>query len=547
MQEELESWVFVSSDWWRCSYTDVEWACVRRYHWTETGVKLTIHPQPPYYHDALYNNKEQFGQDVSQTQDLALNRSLVGVKAAEDALGAYERNVGICDPFQTELDFMFSAQLFLPEDATEDVLRRGREEWVRLVEELLGGILEPSCFDLPVYSPEVDGQFWRLDTMDHSYDSDVPDMVDLTDSDISGESDPLPTTPPGDKKSYAEVLFDDRAAPTHTGTVVSPSPSKPLNASALSFIPSFFLDHHSPSPAADEPYVSPTYEYHFPSLSGNAASRSNTRSLPPSLERDEHGFYNEVPPVSTQSAMQSRSATPKRPSGAEVPSYLGSAPRHGSKTREMVDRLRSNSSGGSRRNRKNKGEGSSLRSSVDASAPQMGKDSEGWIVDVGAENGHKRAKSSKSGGWVEGLFQCRSQEKPEQPQRKHKRSKSSTTNASAPSTNHPTPPTPSSISSTVSTLPSPTSSTFSDPRTPTNTQFPLSTFYVNAFPSPYAAYPGTYPMPPQGPPMQIMQAPWQISTVVPAHPAYGLPPMYGPIASPYETHKAAAVGTARLA
>ena len=548
-QEEVpDGWVVVSGDWWQCSYRDVEWIYVRRHHWTDAGVKLTIHPPPSQYHDALYNDKENYGQGGSHVQDLEFSHRSVGVKLAEDALEMYERHVGICDPYQAVPDFTFDAQLLLPGNASEDGLRRHREEWARLVEELLGGILEPSCFDLPIYSPDADVQVWDLGEIDEPYDFDMPDVVDLTLSDISVDSDPLPTTPPGDRKSYAEVLFDDGTTPTHAGTVVSPSPSKPLNASALSFIPSFFLDHHSPSPSSDEPYVSPTYEFHFPSLHSNTAPRSNTRSLPPALQRDEYGFYNEVPPVptQTQSAMQSRSATPKRPSGVP-PSFLGSGPRQGSRTREMVDRLRSSSSGGSRRNKKNKGDGSSLRNPTQASVPQMDKDSEGWIVEVANNHHHKRSKSGKSGDWVEGLFQCRSQGKPEHPQRSHKRSPSSATNTSSTPSTNPAPPTPSSCSSTVSTLPSPTSSTFSDPRTPTNAQFPLPQFY--AFQSPYAVYPGTYPIAPQGPPMQVIQAtPWPISALVPAHPAFILPPpMYGAGASsPYDTRKAASVGATRL-
>ncbi|KIP08649.1 hypothetical protein PHLGIDRAFT_364943 [Phlebiopsis gigantea 11061_1 CR5-6] len=531
-EDDLESWVDVSCDWWRCSYEDVEWTYVRRYHWTDTGVKLTIHSRPPCYHGTLYNAKAAYGYDDETSHDLELNPELVGVKVTEDALEAYERDVGICDQFQAFPQFTFDAGLLLPEDPSEDDIRDSREDWARQVDELLGGVLEPLCSDLPVCLPDDGIIMWDLDALDHSYDSDnMPDVVDLTYSDTSVESDPMPTTPPGDKKSYAEVLFDHLATPTHAGTVVSPLPSKPLNASALSFIPSVFLEQRSPSPTADEPYVSPTYEFHFPSLSGNAASRANTRSLPPSLQRDEHGFYNEVPSESTetQSAMQSRAVTPKRSPAAGVRSFLGSSPKQGSKTREMVDRLRS-SSGGSRRSRKHKGEANAQRHSVDNAIPQTAKDAEGWITGVHTQpsSSHKRSKShNKSGDWVEGLFQCRGgHAKAEHGQRSHKRAAS---HAPAASANH-APPPPSSVSS------SPTSSSFGNPQTPINTQFPLPQFY--AFQSPYAAYPGSYPIPPQGPAIQMMQGPWPVGPMVPAHAAYVLsPPMYGPSASPYDTRK----------
>lgn len=539
-EEDLEDWELIGEDWWRQSYADVDWACIRRYHWTETGVKLTFHPRPLHYHSDLYAEKDKYQQTIDHHWDVELNPALVGVKGAEYALEHYERQVGICDSLP---DLTFTAELLLPEDAGEDVIRRGREQWERHVDALLGGILEPSCFDLPPRLPDERVRMWNLDVLDDTFsdsDSHSPDVVDLTYSDISFESDPLPTTPHGDKKSYAEVLFDDRGTPTHNSMVVSPSPSKPLNASALAFIPAYTLEHPSPSPSSpDMPYVSPTYEFHFPSLHSNATSRNSTRSLPPPLQRDEHGFYNEVPSASTQSASQSRSATPKRAAGAAVPVFMGqdNAPRQPSKTREMVDRLRSNGSG-SRRSRKHKSE----------AKIQPQKDADGWFT--GAEtNGHKRSKSSKSGeDWVNGLFQCRQDKSaPAQQQqpRQHKRSTSNGTTASS-QTASATPTTPSSTASTLSTLPSPTGSTFSNPcATPTGTQFPLPQFY--AFQPPYAPYPAAYPLPPQGPPIPVMQS-WQMhAPLVPAHPAYVLPPpMYA--TAPFDARKAAPpVGGARHA
>ncbi|GJE94635.1 hypothetical protein PsYK624_108060 [Phanerochaete sordida] len=539
-EEDLHDWEGVDSDWWRQSYADVDWTCIRRYHWTETGVQLTFHPRPPHYHSTLYSEKDKYEQPEEEPRDVELNPALAGVKGAEYALEHYERHVGICDSLP---DLTFTAELLLPQDASEDVIRRGREQWERNVDALLGGILEPSCLDLPPRLPDERVRLWNLDAIDDPfYDSDShsPDVADLTYSDISFESEPLPTTPQGDKKSYAEVLFDDRGTPTHSGTVISPSPSKPLNASALAFIPAYTLDYSSPSPTSpDVPYVSPTYEFHFPSLSGNAASRTNTRSLPPPLQCDEQGFYNEVqvPSASTQSASQSRSATPKRAAGDEVPAFLGQddAPRQPSKTREMVDRLRSGGSG-SRRSRRHKSE----------AKVQPQKDADGWFTGV-ETNGHKRSKSSKSGDdWVNGLFQCR-QDKPasqqqqqqqqqqQHPRQSHKRSTSTGTAASA---QNGTPTTPSSTASTLSTLPSPTGSTFSNPCTPTGTQFPLTQFYP--FTPPYA-YVAPFP-----PPMH-MQPPWQMhAPLVPAHPAYVLPPpLYA--GAPFDARKAPPVAAARHA
>ena len=542
-EEEFEDWVLIGNDWWQLAYGDVEWRHRARYHWTETGFRLTFHPRPPQYHEDLYNVKGQYGLRGPSRQDVDLDRSLVGVKGAEDALGPYERHVGICD---TSSEVSFTAQLWFPDDTKKDIARRSREQWKRHVDALLGGVLEPSCIDLPPLLPDERVPLWNLDAIDDPYydgDSHMstsPDVGELSYSDISVDSDPLPTTPQGDKKSYAEVLFDDRGTPTHCGTVISPSPSKPLNASALAFIPGYVLDHQTPSPpSADMPYVSPTYEFHFPSLNSHATSRNSTRSLPPPLQRDENGFYTEVPSAAPQTAAQSRSATPKRSSSGSnsVPSFLGNAQKQSSsKTREMVDRLRSNNSGSPRRHRKSKGENSALRHSVDATVPQTEKDADGWIT--GIEHVPKRSRSQKSEDWVQGLFQCRQPTKSRQKEQLHARSSSTATNASSTQT----PPTPSSVSSSLSTLPSPTSSNFSNPRTPTTAQFPLSQYY--SFQPPYGTYPGSYPMPP-GPTMQMVPAPWQI---VPAHAAYVMPPpIYSPGASPYDTRKAAPVGGARHA
>jgi hypothetical protein len=541
-EEDLEDWVLVGSDWWQQAYADVDWSCIRRYHWTDAGVKLTFHPRPLQYHSMLYNDKSQYGSSDALRRDLELSYSLIGVKGAEDTLDEYEQNVGIRDVSIPLPELFFTTQLSFLENTAEDVIRRSQKQWEHHVNALLGDILEPSCFDLPPSSLDDTVTVWDLDAIDDPcYDSDshmltYADVIDLSYSDTSVDSDPLPTTPQGDKKSYAEVLFDDRGTPTHAETVVSPSPSKPLNAFALAFIPGYVLDHAPPSPLLpDMPYVSPTYEFHFPSLNGHTGSRDNTRSLPPPLQRDENGFYNEVPSATLQTVAHSRSVTPKRSSGGSAPS-LGITPRQTSKTREMVDRLKSNHAGSSRRHRRNKGENSSLRHSTEAAIPQTEKDSEGWIM--GVESIPKRHKAHKSEDWVQGLFQCRQQTKQQKTQQIHVRSTSTATNASTTQT----PPTPSSVSSTLSTLPSPTSPTFSHPRTP-SAQFSLPPYF--AFQPPFAAYPGPYPIPAQGPPVQMVHAPWPM---VPAHAAYVMPsPIYGPSASPYDTRKAAPVDGARHA
>lgn len=503
----------------------VDWTYHRRHLWTETGERLPSHPRPPYYHDSLFTVEEDWHDQSdrpSLVEDVELNASLTGVSGTEDTVKRYETAVGIAYELEPSLAVFYPTHrpLFAGEISEEETVH-AHTQWAGLVDELLGGIFDPCDFTVTL-DPDYGTNFMAMDTASGSGKRLFAFAMSLhatdyaaADTSFDSDTDPVPTTPDADKKSYAEVLFVERSRGGITeGPVFSPAPSKALNAAALSFVPAYNLEGHSPpSPSSDYPYVSPTYEFHFPSLNKHTTHRDESRSVPPPLQRDEHGFYTEVsPPTAT------RSSTPRRQSGRMISGFLDESPsparsRSSSKTRELVDRLRS--SAPSRRQRKNKGEVSSLRHSMEstrygdkpAAAENDADDADGWITSI--EGMQKDVGTAGQEDWVQGLFQCRS---PSQSQTKRKGKHERSTSTSTVYTTS----TPTSASSHPSTLPSPAASISSIVRGPPKAPVfqppfpPLRPFLP--FPPPYASYPGLMP-PGMVPPQAMMQLPpsWHMS------------------------------------
>ncbi|KAI0629712.1 hypothetical protein C8Q77DRAFT_1076148 [Trametes polyzona] len=353
---EMLDWEIVPEDWWKTSFRAVSWS-----YKTKPG-----YPRPPHYHNLLARGRRRrITADVPvEEEDVDLNNGLSGVRAAEESLKRYEVEVSILSP--DDLAGQDS-------DAHRCLTALAKENWDEKVQELLGGILEQGA--LPeVDEPSPDVPLWDLTRLDaHSPPPGSPSTSGTTDSETSVDSELPPSTPRPSKASYARVVSSEtNTSPTVLSPLPSPLPSKLLSAAALTFIPStpngpsvrepvtppLTAASHS---SGDSPFSSPTYNFHFPSLkSASPADRRESRSLPPSLQKDESGFYVEVtedaPHGATQSLNATRSTTPRRPSAAFLPAFLtdGSPslrPRN-SKTREIVDRLRS--SGSSSSNRKAK-------------------------------------------------------------------------------------------------------------------------------------------------------------------------------------------------
>ncbi|KAL4245073.1 hypothetical protein ABKN59_010079 [Abortiporus biennis] len=492
-EESFDDWELISDEWWKVPFNVVPWDHRLQFQWSPEGVRSAIHPRPPYYHDSLYNDKNDAPSVSGEIPGDSLNTSLVGVKGAEESLRRYESDVGIIHlPLVSE---GYHNTLF-DGDIDEAHLAMVQKSWHDQVLLLLDGILPRTVASLPRVD-ELEGderRIWDLDAIDDSpLDTSPartsPDVVDLTYSD-SAESDPPPSTPHNDRKSYAAVVFDDNKSHSlRESTVIAPSPSKPLSASALSFIPASGPSRRTPSPSPGSPYKSPTYEFHFPSLTSNP--RLGARSLPPNLEKDDQGFYNEIPSPSpaSRSHTSTRTATPRRPSTTLLPAFLtdsssSSRNRHTSKTRELVDRLRSGDS-----SRKQRSKNTSVSLSLDPdeipsterpNAQELESTADkiaaidGWITSIENEAMAADAAAQLGDGWIEGV----SKETRSGDHHKHKRSRSknhkrSTSTTSGGTSVTPVTPSTASSSATTGTFPSPASSmtSFGIPYTPTSASF----------------------------------------------------------------------------
>ncbi|KAL7277582.1 hypothetical protein ACG7TL_008508 [Trametes sanguinea] len=490
---EMRDWEVVPEDWWKTSFRAISWS------YKECKTKPG-YPRPPHYHNLLARGRRRriVLNTTRDEDDVDLNEGLSGVRATEDVLKRYEVEVSILSPD----DILDNDS---PMDRCLDVLTK--EDWDDKVQELLGGILQLG--PLPeVDTPPPGVPLWDLSRLENeSPPPRSPSTAELTDSETSVESDPPPSTPKPSKTSYARVVSSETAT---SPTVHSPLPSKLLSASALTFIPSTPTVQVVREPitppltaasnsSGDSPFSSPTYNFHFPSLkSMSPADRRESRSLPPSLQKDESGFYVEVvedlPAGTTQSLNATRSTTPRRPSAALLPSFLADgspSPRsRNSKTREIVDRLRSSGSSGSSRKAKK-----SERSRRQPSSSTPAKDAEsdhangssvkaedaadGWISGSVSEDTSARLVITDDGWITQGGSvsqqqpQQQHQERPKTKGHGHKRSSGSV---------------------------SATSQTSSVPHVPHTTSRPTAQLppmppqmYPGTVPIPYAPYPTAYP------------------------------------------------------
>ncbi|PCH35731.1 hypothetical protein WOLCODRAFT_140049 [Wolfiporia cocos MD-104 SS10] len=335
---DAHEWVIIPRDWWKNSYRTVQWTYLNserqrrpRHLRTPCIQPLSpgsgIHARPPHYHDHLLCRRMEEEEGASQ-EDLELNPSLAGVRVAEEALRPYECDVGIDRP---QIDSKPPHNRRVPSDGSPEDAARAL--WHDMVQALLGSEIErpsTSLADLVDPCSEPRSKVWDLTALDSALSSpSVPDLVDLTDSEVSVESDPLPATPRG------------------AFTQIAPVPNKPLNASALSFTPSTPTPS-PPSVSSSRSSLSPTHEFAFPSLhADNPAASPAARRRSLLLQKDGDGFYHPVDGP-TDSHTSTRSTTPRRPSADLLPAFLADGTsasrtraRNASRTREIVDRLRS--------------------------------------------------------------------------------------------------------------------------------------------------------------------------------------------------------------
>ena len=342
--------------------------------------------RPPHYHDLLYRARRR--RSSTTEDDVELSSRLAGVKLVEETISRYEHDVGIApfplEPSSTPERTLFCGTLDDNEVATV------QQHWHDHVEELLGGIskrLSTSFEEIVAAAGGPDSKMWDLSLLD---------SPELSESELSSESDPPPSTPRASPPSL------HRGAKDTSVDVLQPHPT-PLSAKAATFIP------HAPSPPSITKSPSPNHEFAFPSLSADnpaASPAARKRSL---LLKDGEGFYHAAEP-------DTRSSTPRRNrSSADLfPAFLADASggtrsrsRNASRTREMVDRLRSGRWNGKKGDKTT----SSLErmpegkvpvaerasSSERSSASSMSIDGDGWISGPSS-------KSSED-GWIEGSVQ----------------------------------------------------------------------------------------------------------------------------------------------
>ncbi|KIM82472.1 hypothetical protein PILCRDRAFT_785193 [Piloderma croceum F 1598] len=320
--------------------------------WQQAPPLSIIHPKPPHYHDSLFNERplrhdsDSFGEhagyrnekeDVVPDADALNVHLLVGVKSAEDTLRAYEIDVGF---YYSEPDssFELEADRSLCKLITDDAIAVGKERWAQSVQNLAGGDI-----DSLLQSRRDSGvQDLRSPTS-----SEFFDLTDSENSEHSVDSDPVPSTPK--PRPYANVTVKQSSP-----TPLDYSPSRSLNASASLFVPTLtpvkFPSDFGPSSrfrravSSPSPSPSPTHSnFTFPSLNA-----STLPTLPPTLKKDEQGFYTEVT-LSPSTEQTSTSNRAQRSSTSLLPPFLADPSRRTrktSKTRKIVDQLRSASVNG---------------------------------------------------------------------------------------------------------------------------------------------------------------------------------------------------------
>ncbi|KAJ7099372.1 hypothetical protein B0H15DRAFT_900610 [Mycena belliarum] len=343
-----KGWQAVSPEWWRIPYNAVSWAYSASDPPDIVAARATQSPRvakPPHYHAALFYRaasvEDHHDEDLADWDDGRLNPDLVGFKGAVAAIESYEIDVGF-NWSAWPVEEKSTPDLTLAVD--EDHVALGKERWDELVQDLTGG-LSIANTDRYQESDEDSLRSPHRSTSAHS-------SVDLTDSERSVLSEAMPATPRV-RRSYANIVVKDASPSRSASSRDSDRSPRRLNAAASSFVPSPskakvtsdatpFLTAPGPVPfpTLNEPRAqtppSPSFNttFVFPSL--------NVPPLPAvKITKDAQGFYCGV-----ESPAQAPSHT--RTSSTLLPAFLDAFTRRrppASKTRAIVDRLKSSASG----------------------------------------------------------------------------------------------------------------------------------------------------------------------------------------------------------
>ena len=313
-----DQWEIVESEWWRTFFNSVSWAYPpsqgspsRRPSKRTTLLRLSRASQ--LLKARLSRYPPNWPSDMTSPMTDELSRDLVGVRLVEEVLRSYESSSGfdMIERFLRlfHLGWVLDDEHCILDDAPSE---QYQEQW----EEDLRGLFEESFKRLPEdlylqdFSPDHSEE--RLKGLSPYWDScldnssTLDDLIrslesaDLTDSELSADSDPLPITP---------------RARHHSSSPTSGYSLKQLSATASSFVPTP-TKYHSPSSMSPSPSPSPPVLdiINFPTL------RQTILSAPKKDDREGK-------------------PRTRRPS---VPSFLADkTDARKSKTRQIVDKMKS--------------------------------------------------------------------------------------------------------------------------------------------------------------------------------------------------------------
>ncbi|KAF9012645.1 hypothetical protein BDQ17DRAFT_1344338 [Cyathus striatus] len=322
-----EDWLIVKQeDWSSADYPAVSW----RYLPPNTKHNNPS-PSPLYFHhstnsptrsrrDTSTNKLVQFSGDGD---DVSLNTSLPGVQAALDSLSIYESHSGFhYSPFPSLSPRERGENPDIGTAIPMHLVEQGRKLWEKNQDQE-----EEQDFDFSSWK-EIWGSLERGGNLHRS--TSTLSSIDLTEDSFS-----MPATPKA--KSFDAVHIS--TSPSTDFFFSSPSPSRPLNASASSFVPTFTFA--KPSPAKETEKDVFTGDFTFASLTTQPAPMVK-------IKKDEQGFFTEVHvEASNSSSSTSSSSSPSLPNSSTssilLPPFLQEPARRKSKTRQIVDKLRSQS------------------------------------------------------------------------------------------------------------------------------------------------------------------------------------------------------------
>jgi hypothetical protein len=333
-----QDWEIVPTDWWRTHYSSVSWVHIqdppedkRFQHRQYQG---SLFPGPLLVH-VIERRRPPSGKDDARGHgETGLNVELVGVKGAMEAVVAYETSVGFYyQPFPKiepeELESLIALNLSTRIINVEDT-RVHQIRWNELLNDLMHSPLPGSPSDSDEASELGASPSSAGDSLLQS--TSTLSSVDLTSSESSLESQPMPSTPRARFPLHHPIEVKDKSP---TGSIRI-SPIRSLSALASSFIPTSSAHAHSHDdvPLLHETSRSssklPSFSnFIFPSLNPPASSTSSAQVK---LRKDSEGFFTEESSNTTP--------TPLLPPFLQESSQRNARTRK-SRTRELVDRLRS--------------------------------------------------------------------------------------------------------------------------------------------------------------------------------------------------------------